>query len=129
MIGENLALFIDWYFFNFPKEIFEGVKNFLKFGFHYFSIPFLFKTFFAHWRKYYWEYPKGFNLANFFEALVSNLISRLIGATARSFLILLGLIYEIFILIFGFLFFLLWLTLPIILILIFVYGIKLLFKI
>jgi hypothetical protein len=129
MIGENLVLFIEWYFFDLSKEILRAIKNFLKFGLHYFSIPFLLKTLFSHWHRYAWAYPKSPDLAKILEVWISNQISRLIGAIARSFLILFGLIYEIFVLILGFLLLFFWFFLPLIWVLIFVYGIKFLFKI
>jgi hypothetical protein len=129
MIGENFGLFFEWYLFDFPKEILKGIKNYLKFGLHYFSIPFLLKTFFAHWRKYIWRYPRAPDIVKILEVWVSNQISRLIGMVCRSFLILAGLIYEILVLIFGILIFFLWYFLPVILLLIFIYGAKFLFKI
>jgi len=124
MIGESFILFLEWYLLDFPKEILKGIKNYLKFGFHYFSIPFLLKTFFAHWHKYFWQYPRGLDIAKILEVWASNQISRLVGMVCRSFLILAGLIYEILVLIFGILIFLLWYFLPVILLLIFIYGAK-----
>jgi hypothetical protein len=124
MIGENFVLFFEWYLFDFPREILKGIKNYLKFGFHYFSIPFLLKTLFAHWHKYFWQYPRGLDIAKILEVWASNQISRLVGMVCRSFLILAGLSYEILVLIFGILIFLLWYLLPVILFLIFIYGAK-----
>jgi len=129
MIGENLILFFEWYFLDFPKEILGGIKNYLKFGFHYFSIPFLLKTFFSHWHKYAWKYPRALDIAKILEVWVSNQISRAVGMVSRCFLILIGLIFEVLVLIFGSLIFFLWFFLPIILFLFFLYGIKLLFEI
>jgi hypothetical protein len=129
MIGESFILFLEWYLLDFPKEILKGVKNYLKFGLHYFSIPFLLKTFFAHWHKYFWQYPRGLDIAKILEVWASNQISRLVGMVCRSFLILAGLVYEILVLIFGILIFLLWYFFPIILFLIFIYGAKFLFEI
>ena len=123
-----LAL-ISWYFIDFPKKIIDAWKNFLKFGLHYFSIPFLLKTFFSHWHKYFWRYPKALDIVKILEVWASNLISRIVGAVARSFLILLGLIFEILILILGILAILFWFLLPFLLFLIFVYGIRFLFKV
>ena len=129
MIGESLVLFFEWYFFDSPKEILKGIKNILKFGFRYFSIPFLLKTFFAHWHRYSWQYPKAFDIGKILEVWLSNQISRLIGMIARVFLILIGLIFEVFVLIFGLSIFLFWLFLPLIWFIIFIYGIKFLFRI
>jgi hypothetical protein len=129
MVGESIILFLEWYFLDFPKAIFGGVKNFLKFGLHYFSIPFLLKTLFSHWHKYCWNYPKKFDIAKIFEVWISNQISRLIGAIARSFLIIVGLIYEILIFILGILTLFLWFSLPIIWFFILIYGIEFLSEI
>jgi uncharacterized membrane protein len=122
-----ISALISWYLVDFPKRIFDAWKNFLKFGLHYFSIPFLLKTLFSHWRKYVWAYPKSFDIGKILEAFISNQISRLIGAFARTFLILIGLIFEVLILIVGILTFFSWFLLPVFLILIFIYGIRFLF--
>lgn len=120
---------ISWYFFDVPKNIFKGWKNFLKFGLHYFSIPFLFKTLFSHWHKYFWAYPRGFDIAKIIETFLSNLISRVVGAVIRSFLILVGILFEVLIFILGLILILLWFFLPLILFFVFIYGVKLLFSV
>jgi len=124
-----IGALISWYLSDVPKKIVEIEKNFLKFGINYFSIPFLLKTFFAHWHKYSWQYSKGFDLFKILEVWASNQISRMVGAVARSFLILIGLIFEILVLFFGVLFLFCWFLLPLIWFLIFIYGIKFLFQI
>ena len=129
MVGEITLLFLEWYFFDFPREILSGMRNFLKFGLHYFSIPFLFKTLFAHWHKYSWYYPKRFDILKIFEVWISNQISRLMGAIARSSLIFIGLTYEILIFISGLLILILWFSLPIIFFFILIYGIRILSQI
>jgi hypothetical protein len=124
-----IGLFLQWYFVDVPKEILNAQKNFLKFGLHYFSIPFLLKTFFYHWHKYFWQYPRGLDIPKIVEVFLSNMISRVIGMITRSFLILVGIIYEVFVLFFGFLIFILWFLLPIILFFIFIYGINILLSV
>jgi hypothetical protein len=124
-----ILAFISWYLVDFPKRIFDAWKNFLKFGLRYFSIPFLLKTFFAHWHKYVWAYPRSFDIGKILEVWISNQISRVVGAFARTFLILFGLIFEILIFIFGILAIFCWFLLPVFLFLIFIYGIKFLFGI
>jgi hypothetical protein len=124
-----ISALVSWYLVDSPKKIFEAWKNFLKFGLHYFSIPFLLKTFFSHWHKYSWQYPRSPNIGRILEVWISNQISRFIGMIARSFLILIGLIFEVLVLISGFLIFIFWFFLPIIWFLILVYGVKFLFEI
>jgi hypothetical protein len=116
--------FLSWYLFEVPREILRGIRDFLKFGIFYFPIPFFLKTLFSHWHRYVWRYPKGFDPGKYFEVFFSNLISRIIGAIARIFLIFIGLIFEILILFFGTIVILAWFFLPIFLILGFIYGIK-----
>lgn len=119
-ISQRQNIFLLWFFWHF----FEATKNLLKiwnnyflFVLNYFSFLLLLKTLFTPWRRYLWEYPRGFNPKAYFEVFVSNLFSRLIGATIRSILILIGLIVLIFVLIFGSVIILIWLILPFLLIL------------
>jgi len=105
-----------WQFFGMPGNILRAWRNFLLFNLNYFSIPLLLKTFFSPWRKYRWSYGKGFDVKRYLEAFFSNLISRILGAILRSFLIFIGLLAEIFIIFAGAIIFLSWLVLPALLI-------------
>jgi len=107
--------FLVWYFWDVPKKILLIWKNFLKFNLEYFSIFLLLKTFFAPWRDYRWDYGRGFDLARYAETLFSNLITRIIGAIVRSFLIAIGLAVEIFIILIGGVIFISWFLLPMLL--------------
>jgi len=104
---------ISWQFFEMPRNILMGLRNFLKFGLNYFSIPLLLKTLFSHWRRYRWLYPKGLDIGKYFEALISNLISRFLGFIMRLVLIIVGILAEIFILFVGIVIFTGWLILPV----------------
>lgn len=118
----------NWYFFEMPKNILRGWKNYLKFGFNYFSIPLLLKTFFSHWHRYKWAYPsRGLDIGKILETLISNLISRVLGAIIRFFLIIIGLLFEFFIFFAGPLLLIGWLFLPLLLVISFGYGFKILF--
>ena len=121
------SLFLFWYIWYVPISILRGWKNFLKFGLNYFSIPRLVKTLFSPWRKYAWAYPRGFSFWQYFESLISNLIFRILGAILRSVLIVVGIISELFIIVIGFLVFLGWIILPILLIFGLYHGFRILF--
>ena len=97
------------------------------FNLHYFSIPLLLKTFFSPWKRYQEYYGRGFNLGRFLEAFFANLIFRILGAIMRTFLIIIGLLTEVILIIVGLLAFLGWLILPVILIIIFILGFRMLF--
>lgn len=122
-----LFLWMQWNFFDAPKEILKAWKNFLLFNLNYFSIPILLKTFFSPWRRYLWSYGRGFDIKVYFEAAASNLISRSIGLIMRVFLIFIGLAIEIFIVLGGALVFLSWILLPFLLVGGLILGIKILF--
>lgn len=107
--------FIYWYLIDVPKQILRAWKNFLKFNLEYFSIPLLLKTFFSHWRRYEWVYPKGFRMGKYIEIFFSNIISRVLGMLMRIILISTGIIIEILIFFIGGIILIGWFILPILL--------------
>ena len=122
-----IFLWIQWNFLDAPKEILKAWKNFLLFNLNYFSIPILLKTLFSPWRRYAWSYGRGFDIKVYFEAAMSNLISRSIGLIIRVFLIFIGSAIEMFIVLGGALVFLSWILLPFLLVGGLILGIKILF--
>ena len=119
--------YLSWHFLEVPRNIFLGWKNFLKFGLNYFSLPLLIKTLFSPWRRYSWAYPRGFDIGKYFEVFISNLISRILGAIMRFFLIILGILAEVFIIFAGLIILFIWLALPIFLIFGLIFGFKIIF--
>jgi len=119
--------YLQWHFNDQTKAILRAWKNFLIFGLNYFSIPLLLRTFCSPWRRYKYFYPKGFDLRRYIVAFTFNAISRGIGMIMRTILIIIGIIAEFFIFLAGLLFVLIWLFLPVILIISFFYGLKILF--
>ncbi len=111
-----LVQWVFWHFIEMPKNILKSWKDIFRFYLNYFSIPLLLKTLFAPWRHNLSSYPKGFDLGEYFEIFIFNLISRTIGAILRFFLILIGILIEILIIFFGLIMFLAWFILPIFLI-------------
>ncbi len=122
-----LILWINWQFFDAPRNILKAWRNFLAFNLSYFSVPLLLRTLFSHWRKFQWSYGRGFDLGRYIYVFFSNFISRFLGAIMRSFLIIFGLITETIIFFAGIFVFFSWLFLPIFLILGLWFGIKILF--
>ncbi len=122
---QNIVLqWVSWQFWEMPRNILKAWKNFLKYNLEYFSVPLLLKTFFSPWRRYQASYGKGFDLGKYFEAFLSNLIFRSLGAFLRSFLIVGGLLAEVFILFAGTVIFFAWLAVPAFLIAGFLFGIQ-----
>ena len=109
-------IFIEWLmwqFYEMPKFLLEVWKNYLVFAANLFSLSLLLKTFFAPWHKYNWKYPKFFDIKEFFNTLISNAFSRILGATVRIVLIIIGILFQIFVVIAGFIIFIGWLLLPV----------------
>lgn len=127
-VSQNIIIqYIVWQFFDVPREILRAWRNFLKFNLNYFSTILLFKTLFYPWRRYSWSRGRGFNVSEYLEVFFSNLISRIIGAIMRSFLIIIGIFTEILIIFVGLFIFLSWFILPVILIWLFFHAIGKLF--
>lgn len=117
--------YLQWHYYEMPRNILWGWRNFLEFGLNYFSTPVLVKTLFSPWRRYHYEYPRGFDPGQWFNALTFNLMSRGIGAVVRLFMISIGMVAEILILLAGIFIFLLWLALPLCVVVLFLLGVKL----
>jgi hypothetical protein len=105
-----------WYFYEMPKFLLGVWRNYILFALNYFSLPVLLKSFFSPWHKYRWMYPKGFDLAEFFNTLISNTFSRFLGAIMRTVLIIAGILFQIFVIIAGLVIFLAWILGPLIVI-------------
>ena len=126
--GHNIIyLWLRWYIVDIPKGILRAFWNFLKFYFYYFSIIPLLKTLFAPWRRYRWSYGRGFDLKQYLSTAISNGISRLLGALMRVVVIVVGLVFEVFIIVAGLVVFCGWFLLPFLLVLFFYFGFVFLF--
>ena len=105
--------FLSWYYS-------EGINYYLKrwiyalrYVEHNFSIPLLVKTLFYPWKRLETEDAgPGFDMTRYFENLTFNLISRFIGACARTVLILCGLFLIAFVFIGGGLGIIIWVLIP-----------------
>lgn len=122
-----MVQYLVWHFFDVTRGILKGWKNYLRFIFNFFSLGALLKTLFAPWHQQQWSYGKGFSFARYAEVAISNAFSRIIGAIIRIFVIIFGIIMEILVFVFGGIIFLCWLFLPVILIIGFIFSIKILF--
>lgn len=114
-----------WYYYDMLKEILKGWRNFLLFNFNYFSLFILLKTLFSPWRRYHYSYKGGFGFKKYLNVLTFNMMSRVIGAVLRIFLILFGFLAELFIFLAGVFVFLFWVFLPFILLFLLIFGLRL----
>ena len=111
-----VLLWLIWHFYEMPKFLLEVWKNYIFFALNYFSLPILLKSLFAPWHRYKWKYPKVYEVAEFFNTLVSNLFSRFLGALIRITLIAVGIAFQIFVVFAGLVIILLWILIPFIVI-------------
>lgn len=119
-INNKKNIFIEWlcwHFIESPVFLLGIWKNYIIFALNYFSLPVLLKSLFSPWRRYRWNYPRGFDIGEFFSTVVSNFFSRIIGAIVRIVLIIVGVIFQIFVVLAGLIIFLFWILVPFIIIL------------
>ena len=126
-MAQNIAVqYIGWHYFEMPKNIWRGWRNFLEFGLNYFSTLLLLRTLFSPWRRYRYDYPRGFDPGAWFNTFTFNLMSRGIGSVMRVVLICVGLLAELFIFAAGAVVFALWILMPAIIVASLFVGIALL---
>lgn len=115
--------YISWHYTKAVSDLIGIFKNFIWFIWNMFSIKILLQTLFVPFQKLSVKSTKRFDIQDFFSALVTNLLMRLVGFGIRSFFIVLGLFSLIFFILFSSLFFVIWLILPFILLGMFVLGV------
>lgn len=77
--------YFSWHYTTALSTLLLIFRNLLFFLYHFFSIPQLFKTFFSPWKKEILRYEgPGFNLKIYFDVLIFNLFSKIIGAIVRT---------------------------------------------
>lgn len=110
---ENIFMsWVLWQFYEMPNFLIGVCINYFIFASNLFSVSLLLKTLFSPWKKYRWGYPKGFNVTEFFNTLISNVFSRFLGALMRLFLIVAGIFFQIFVVIAGLAIIFIWILLP-----------------
>ncbi|MDO8470849.1 MAG: hypothetical protein Q7S63_02620 [bacterium] len=122
-----VADYLVWHFIQAPKEILGAWYRVCSYSFTYFSTPVLVQTLFSPWRRSEWGYPRIFDLGKFLETFFSNIISRILGAIMRIFMIFFGILGELCVFFAGMLVFILWLLAPFLVVGGFFYGFTLLF--
>jgi len=114
IFGKNniLVTWLIWHFIEMPKFLLGVWNNYILFALNYFSLPILLKSLFSPWRRYRWNYPKWYEVTEFLSTLASNVFSRILGAMVRVVLIVIGILFQIFVIVSGFIVILLWILIP-----------------
>lgn len=121
--------YISWHYTKAIADLIYLFKNFIWFIWNFFSIYILLKTLFVPFRKLNVQRTKRFDLEDFFSALITNFLMRLIGFGIRTIFILFGIFSLFFFTVFYALFFMIWIILPVIILSMFILGIFAVFKI
>jgi hypothetical protein len=116
--------YLYWQLILTPKKVLSILKNYLVFGSDFFSIKDTLRSLFSPWRRYAWDYGRGFDFSRYFEVFLSNIITRVIGFVMRLFLIALFIIYEVVILVLGIVLFFASIIYPFFFIWAIIYGFK-----
>jgi len=101
-----------WHFYEMPMFLFGVWKNYILFVLNYFSVLLLLKSFLSPWRKNKWNYPNNLNIKDFLSTFFSNTFSRILGAGMRLVLIIIGVFFQIFVILTGLIVIILWVLMP-----------------
>jgi hypothetical protein len=116
-----------WHYSRAYREIFSVWLNLMWFVIHFFSIPLLLRSWFSPYKRITEERKRSLNFEDLVGYIVINLMSRIVGAMLRSFLIIIGLVLLCVIAIVGLAVHVLWIFLPLLLVTGLVIGVSLLF--
>jgi hypothetical protein len=119
--------YLKWHYSRALGDIFHIWQNFIHFFYNFFSVGHLARTFIEPWHRLGEERrTKALDLEDIFEVVVVNIVMRLIGVVMRTILITFGIIFMLLTVAAGFLFYIFWLSLPVLVPLLFAAGIRLL---
>lgn len=116
-----------WHYTRAFKELFGVWINLLWFVVHYFSITELLRSWFAPFKRITEERRRGFNFEDFAGYVIINILSRVVGAIIRTFILFAGLVSLVGTIAAGFLVYVVWIFLPVLILATLVAGISLLF--
>lgn len=110
---KHLKAVIRWYFLEEPTSIVYGYARYARALMEVFPIPFLLLTLVSPWKNIRdRKKGHGFNLSEWFERLVLNMISRGMGAIIRLIAILFAIVLQCVLLICSIAYLLAWITFP-----------------
>lgn len=115
-----IPYYLAWHYSRGLRDYFKVWKNILWFVWNFFSITILLKTFFAPFKRLKEKYQGGLDIENFFTALITTTIMRLVGMTMRAVVIAPGLVAFLVCFFGGLAGIIIWIVLPFILGLVFV---------
>lgn len=101
-----------WHYTQAFRDLYRNWKNFIIFVLYFFSLRLLLRTWLSPFGRLNEEYKKGFELEDFLETLVVNILMRVVGFVLRTFVILTGIFALILVILLGPVVFVLWALAP-----------------
>lgn len=124
-IATLVGNYFVWHYTRAYRELIHIEKNILWFLFHFFSLPELTRTLFSPWKRLGENYGSIFDTEEFFAALVTNSLMRIVGIVMRAIIIGAGSVVLIVTLVGSFIAVFVWTLLPLIIIFAFITGLVL----
>jgi hypothetical protein len=115
--------YVVWHFSQAYLQFFRVWMNLLWFVIHFFSLPQMVRSWFSPWKRITEERKKSWDLEDFFGSLLINLLSRIIGALMRTFVIMVGLLALLIIFVGGLTVYILWTVAPALIVFLIIIGI------
>ena len=79
-----------WHYSRAYRELIHIERNIIWFLFHFFSLPELTRTFLSPWKRLGENYGSIFDTEEFFAALITNVLMRIVGIVMRAIIIVAG---------------------------------------
>ena len=114
-----------WHYTRAYRELVHIEKNIIWFLFHFFSLPELTRTFLSPWKRLGENYGSIFDTEEFFAALITNVLMRIVGIVMRAIIIVVGIAVLSITLLGAAVMLLLWTLLPLVIVFAFITGIVL----
>ncbi|MDO8444449.1 MAG: hypothetical protein Q7S80_03015 [bacterium] len=121
--GYLATLFLIWWYGEEFQNVLQYFETFLVYLYDFFSVRICLSTLFAVWRRDRINY-KGLALPDIFQAWTLNLASRIVGFFVKISTMLIYLIVSLLVIIFAAAFIISWLLLPLIVVALIYFGIK-----
>lgn len=119
--------YFKWHYSGALKDSFVVATNLIWFVSNLFSIGLLFRTLFAPWKRVTESHDREAGIEDYFATIAVNMMSRVVGAFIRLAVIAVGLLALLFSLVLTAAFYVVWLTAPALLPLMFLYGLVIIF--
>jgi hypothetical protein len=120
--------YLLWHYTKAFGEIAHISKNFFWFTVHFFSLPQLIRSYFSPWKRMTEDRGDTLNFEDLAGFIIINILSRLVGMTLRTAIILVGLVALLLVLVGTIVTYIFWITAPASLLVCLILGVTLLFS-